>query len=84
MSITNIITKELEKHFITHHMNRYILTLTNKDYCEVMGITKNQSQQHIRLIWDMRLKYSQFDEIVNGKRRKKVNDLGIKLFDRFT
>lgn len=35
-------------------------------------MTKSESKIEMRIIWDKHIELSQYDEIVDGKRKKKV------------
>ena len=57
-------------HLQNKHMD-YIRIISNKDYQIAMGYSKEETQQYINEVWKRHLELSAFDEIVNGKRRKK-------------
>lgn len=65
--------KILQNHHIEHHMNRYIETLTNKEYLASRGMSQEAADKEIAGLWERRRQLQVFDEIRDGKRQKKID-----------
>ena len=64
-------------HYIMNHMNRYVKTLLDKNYMKSINITKDDAMKEISRLYDLRISLQSFDQVVNGKRIKKIT----KIFD---
>ena len=58
-------------HYIQNHMHRYVSTLMNKEYKNALKLSDEDSRREISELNRRRLFLQTFDEIVDGKRRKR-------------
>ena len=59
------------------------MTLKNSGYLRSIGYSKQQGEEEIAGLWAKRLQLEKYDEIIDGKRRRKLHsffdDFKIKL-----
>ena len=68
-------------YYIQHHMLRYVSTLMNKEYKKELSLSDEDSRREISELYRRRLQLQTFDEIVDGKRRKRSDTFLTKIID---
>jgi GTPase Era involved in 16S rRNA processing len=61
--------------YVENNLHKYISIMNDAEYLKAIGMTKADARKEIAFLWKKQLQLSQFDEIQNGKRVKKVKPI---------
>lgn len=70
--VTKRICSCVQEFYIQTHISRYMKCLNDASYLKAIQMTKCQSRREMRILWDKHVKFSQYDEILDGRRKKRV------------
>lgn len=71
--VKRIVCSQLQKYYIINHLDRYIATLKDIRYQTSLNMTVEACEEQIQKLWEKRIEFQKFDEIIDGKRCKKIN-----------
>jgi hypothetical protein len=71
--VTRFLCHTARDFYIEKHMNRFVKTLLNKEYRQVMNISYKDALKEITFLYDKRRNIQRFDHVCNGIRQKKMS-----------